>query len=102
VEKPKADKATEPTESYEQRVLKIGGVAFSVWDVAGKASVRSLWSSYYKQGGIGPSFLPSPRCVSVCLVCLFGARALCRRSPCPAPVPTNRFGRCHCLRGGCG
>jgi len=52
VEKPKMDKATEPTESYEQRELKVGGIAFSVWDVAGKSSTRSLWSSYYKQGNI--------------------------------------------------
>jgi small GTP-binding protein len=52
IEKPKMDKATEPTESYEQRDMKQGGIAFSVWDVSGKPSTRSLWSSYYKQGNI--------------------------------------------------
>ena len=59
IEKPKMDKATEPTESYEQRDMKQGGLAFSVWDVSGKSSTRSLWSSYYKQGNIGMHLLGS-------------------------------------------
>lgn len=53
VENAKKDVAAEPTESYETRDVKLDGVKFNVWDVSGKPSVRSLWSSYYKQGGIG-------------------------------------------------
>jgi len=52
VKDPKKDIAAVPTESYEVNDVKIKGVKFNVWDVSGKASVRSLWSSYYKQGGI--------------------------------------------------
>jgi len=52
VQNPKKDVAVEPTESYETHDVKLSGVKFNVWDVSGKPSVRSLWSSYYKQGGI--------------------------------------------------
>jgi len=52
VKDPKKDLVATPTESYEVNDVKINGVKFNVWDVSGKASVRSLWSSYYKQGGI--------------------------------------------------
>jgi ADP-ribosylation factor protein 6 len=52
VENPKKDIDATPTESYETRDVKLSGVKFNVWDVSGKPSVRSLWSSYYKQGGI--------------------------------------------------
>lgn len=52
VMEPKKDIAVEPTESYTQNDVKFKGIKFNVWDVSGKASVRSLWASYYKQGGI--------------------------------------------------
>lgn len=52
IKDPKKDIVAQPTESYEQNDVKFKGVKFNVWDVSGKASVRSLWSSYYKQGGI--------------------------------------------------
>jgi len=52
VENPKKDVAAEPTESYTTHDVKLQGVKFNVWDVSGKPSVRSLWSSYYKQGSI--------------------------------------------------
>eukprot|EP01128_Nolandella_sp_AFSM9_P012245 TRINITY_DN9093_c0_g1_i1.p1 TRINITY_DN9093_c0_g1~~TRINITY_DN9093_c0_g1_i1.p1 ORF type:complete len:181 (-),score=71.14 TRINITY_DN9093_c0_g1_i1:236-778(-) len=52
VEHPKSDLATEATESYKVLDVKFKGVKFNVWDVSGKASTRSLWSSYYKEGGI--------------------------------------------------
>ncbi len=48
----KKDIAVEPTESYTENDVKFKGIKFNVWDVSGKASVRSLWSSYYKQGAI--------------------------------------------------
>uniref|UniRef100_A0A6B2LL80 Uncharacterized protein n=1 Tax=Arcella intermedia TaxID=1963864 RepID=A0A6B2LL80_9EUKA len=44
--------ATVPTESYDIRDVKLKGIKFNVWDVSGKASTRSLWPSYYKEGGI--------------------------------------------------
>jgi len=44
--------ACSPTESYDIRDVKLKGVKFNVWDVSGKASTRSLWPSYYKEGGI--------------------------------------------------
>lgn len=44
--------ACSPTDSYDIRDVKLKGVKFNVWDVSGKASTRSLWTSYYKEGGI--------------------------------------------------
>jgi len=52
VEFPKQDSVASPTESYEIRSVKFDGVKFNVWDIAGKANTRSLWSSYYKNGGV--------------------------------------------------
>jgi len=52
IEHPNQNIACEPTESYDVRDVKLKGVKFNVWDVSGKASTRSLWPSYYKEGGI--------------------------------------------------
>jgi len=52
VKEPKKEIAAEPTESYTVNDVKFKSVKFNVWDVSGKSSVRSLWASYYKQGGI--------------------------------------------------
>eukprot|EP01123_Difflugia_compressa_P005965 TRINITY_DN180_c0_g2_i1.p1 TRINITY_DN180_c0_g2~~TRINITY_DN180_c0_g2_i1.p1 ORF type:complete len:185 (-),score=53.49 TRINITY_DN180_c0_g2_i1:431-985(-) len=49
---PSQNIACTPTESYDIRDVKLKGVKFNVWDVSGKASTRSLWPSYYKEGGI--------------------------------------------------
>lgn len=60
VEHFKSDLATEPTQSYRTLDVKFKGVKFNVWDVSGKASTRSLWSSYYKEGGIGSALFCFP------------------------------------------
>eukprot|EP01121_Diplochlamys_sp_Union-15-3_P009298 TRINITY_DN252_c0_g1_i1.p1 TRINITY_DN252_c0_g1~~TRINITY_DN252_c0_g1_i1.p1 ORF type:complete len:188 (-),score=46.09 TRINITY_DN252_c0_g1_i1:65-628(-) len=50
-EHPKEDIATQPTESYKIRDMKVKSVKFNVWDVSGKEATRSLWKHYYKEGG---------------------------------------------------
>lgn len=52
VQNPKKNIDAEPTESYTTMDVKFKGVRLNVWDVSGKPTVRSLWSSYYKEGGI--------------------------------------------------
>eukprot|EP01128_Nolandella_sp_AFSM9_P008473 TRINITY_DN5189_c0_g1_i1.p1 TRINITY_DN5189_c0_g1~~TRINITY_DN5189_c0_g1_i1.p1 ORF type:complete len:182 (-),score=58.22 TRINITY_DN5189_c0_g1_i1:422-967(-) len=49
---PKKDIDAQPTESYQVLDVKVKGVKLNVWDVSGKPTVRSLWASYYKEGGI--------------------------------------------------
>jgi len=43
---------TTPTDSYDIRDVKVRDVKFNVWDVSGNANTRSLWPSYYKDGGV--------------------------------------------------
>jgi GTPase SAR1 family protein len=43
----KADPIVQPTSSFDEHTVKISGMSLNVWDVSGKKSVRSLWSSYY-------------------------------------------------------
>eukprot|EP01125_Pyxidicula_operculata_P004754 TRINITY_DN1775_c0_g1_i1.p1 TRINITY_DN1775_c0_g1~~TRINITY_DN1775_c0_g1_i1.p1 ORF type:complete len:138 (-),score=15.98 TRINITY_DN1775_c0_g1_i1:369-782(-) len=52
IEFPKQDVEVEPTASYDIRDVTFKNVKFNVWDVSGKSSTRSLWSSYYKEGGV--------------------------------------------------
>lgn len=51
VENPDKTPATSPTEAYQVHDIKIKGVKFNVWDVAGKESTRSLWKHYFQEGG---------------------------------------------------
>lgn len=51
IEHPNQNIAVTPTEAYKVHDIKIKGVKFNVWDVAGKESTRSLWKHYFQQGG---------------------------------------------------
>jgi small GTP-binding protein len=51
IEHPNQNIAVTPTEAYKVHDIKVKGVKFNVWDVAGKESTRSLWKHYFQQGG---------------------------------------------------
>lgn len=49
-ENPTVEVPVEPTEAYVIKDIKVKGIKFNVWDVAGKESTRSLWKHYYAEG----------------------------------------------------
>jgi hypothetical protein len=70
---PKQVPVVEPTEAFTTEDIKFGGIKWNVWDVSGKKNVRSLWPTYYKEGGVDAILwvVDSTGTVFVVLFCFF-------------------------------